>query len=240
MKKEKIAAASASWQLIALLSTFMVAVAVGVIILYPQKSLPILQPGDLNPALVDSQDWSREQHSIAAFDLINHLGDTISKADVIGDVLIVDFFFTRCATICPIMTTNLSKVRDALEEGEGWKILSHSVTPEADSVPVLRDYAHRMNAEHSNWWFLTGAKKEIYRLARRSYFACYDEASGGDGGMQDFVNTENVVLVDQQGRLRGFYDGTSETSMNQLIEDCLWLLDEKKRKKKATDDVEFK
>ena len=85
-----------------------------------------------------------------------------------------------------------------------------------------------MDAEHENWWFLTGEKKEIYRLARRSYLACYDEARGGDGGMQDFVHTENVVLVDQKGRLRGFYDGTSELSMNQLVEDCQWLLQEKK------------
>jgi protein SCO1/2 len=84
-----------------------------------------------------------------------------------------------------------------------------------------------MNAEHPNWWFLTGEKREVYRLARRSYFACYDELNGGDGGLQDFVHTENVVLVDKQGRLRGFYDGTSESSINQLIEDCTWLLQEK-------------
>lgn len=228
MKKQNVTGSTAPWQLIALLITFTVAVAVGVVILYPNKSLPILQPSDLNPALVDAQDWSREQHTIASFNLINQFGDTVRLQDVLGDVLIADFFFTRCATICPIMTSNLTKVRDVLEEEKGWRILSHSVTPEADSVPVLRDYALRMNAEHSNWWFLTGAKEEIYRLARRSYFACYDQASGGDGGMQDFVHTENVVLVDQLGRLRGFYDGTSESSMNQLIEDCLWLIGQKK------------
>ena len=197
MKKQNVTGSTAPWQLIALLITFTVAVAVGVVILYPNKSLPILQPSDLNPALVVAQDWSREQHTIASFNLINQFGDTV-------------------------------RLQDVLEEEKGWRILSHSVTPEADSVPVLRDYALRMNAEHSNWWFLTGSKEEIFRLARRSYFACYDEASGGDGGMQDFVHTENVVLVDQLGRLRGFYDGTSESSMNQLIEDCLWLIGQKK------------
>ena len=226
--KNKTTQSHVSWQLMSLLSTFAVAVAAGVYILYPSKSIPILQPGDLNPALVDSQDWSREQHTIAPFNLINHLGDSIQLEDVLGDVIIVDFFFTRCATICPIMTSNLTKVRDELDLEMGWRILSHSVTPEADSASVLNAYAKRMDAEHENWWFLTGEKKEIYRLARRSYFACYDEARGGDGGMQDFVHTENVVLVDQKGRLRGFYDGTSELSMNQLIEDCQWLLQEKK------------
>lgn len=215
-------------QLIALVATFIAAVIVGVFILYPRKSLPIIQPGDLNPALVDAQDWNREQHLIAAFGLINHLGDSIHLKDVEGDVLIVDFFFTRCATICPIMTKNLTVVKEALDGEDGWRMLSHSVTPEADSVSILSAYAKRMDAEHPNWWFLTGDKREIYRLARRSYFACYDEANGGDGGLQDFVHTENVVLVDQGGRLRGFYDGTSESAMNQLIEDSRWLLQEKK------------
>jgi len=84
-----------------------------------------------------------------------------------------------------------------------------------------------MGAEHDCWWFLTGAKKEIYRLARSSYFACYDEANGGDGGLQDFVHTENVVLIDTQGRLRGFYDGTSEEAINQLIGDAKFLLEKK-------------
>ena len=84
-----------------------------------------------------------------------------------------------------------------------------------------------MGAEDRRWWFLTGSKKEIYRLARRSYFACYDEAQGGDGGLQDFVHTENVVLVDRLGRLRGFYDGTSESAMNQLVEDARWLIEKK-------------
>tara|TARA_B100000767_G_scaffold184378_1_gene172024 strand:+ start:3573 stop:4286 length:714 start_codon:yes stop_codon:yes gene_type:complete len=227
-------------QLLALAVVFSIAVVVGVIILYPSKSLPIIQPSELNPALVDSQDWNREQHSIGPFSLLNHLGDSIKLADVLGDVLIVDFFFTRCATICPIMTKNLAGVKNALNTELGWRMLSHSVTPQADSVSVLSAYAKRMNAEHPNWWFLTGDKSEIYRLARRSYFACYDEANGGDGSMQDFVHTENIVLVDQQGRLRGFYDGTSEFAMNQLIEDCQWLLDENNQKKNANDDVEFK
>ncbi|MDB4694131.1 SCO family protein [Flavobacteriales bacterium] len=214
-------------QLLALLITFALAVCIGALILYPNKSLPVLHPADLNPALVDARDWSRSQHNITSFDLINHHGENIQLDDVLGQVLIVDFFFTRCATICPIMTSNLTKVRDAFHGKAGWRILSHSVTPKADSASVLAAYAKRMNAEHPNWWFLTGEKKEVYRLARRSYFACYDEASGGDGGLQDFVHTENVVLVDQQGRLRGFYDGTSESSINQLIEDCDWLLQEK-------------
>ncbi len=210
-----------------LASVFAISVAIGAFILAPTHVLPIYQPSQLNPALVDPVAWEDENHRISDFELVNHLGDTVSLNDVEGEVLIVDFFFSRCATICPIMTSNLTRVPTELNSHDSWRILSHSVTPVADTPEVLSAYAKKMNAEDRRWWFLTGSKKEIYRLARKSYFACYDEAQGGDGGLQDFVHTENIVLVDRLGRLRGFYDGTSESSINQLIEDARWLLQKK-------------
>ena len=210
-----------------LLLVFSVGVGIGVRELTPERSLPIIQPHELNPALVDPSAWSNEDHRIMDFTLVNHHGDTVSLQDVQGEVLIADFFFSRCATICPIMTKNLTAVTKALSGTKGWRILSHSVTPAADTPEVLAAYANKMGADHPRWWFLTGPKKDIYRLARRSYFACYDEAQGGDGGMQDFVHTENIVLVDANGRLRGFYDGTSEEAINQLIEDARLLLEKK-------------
>ena len=210
-----------------LAAVFAISVLIGVGILAPNKALPIYQPSQLNPALVDPVAWEEENHRISDFELVNHLGDSVRLNDVKGEVLIVDFFFSRCATICPIMTTNLTRIPRELDSYEGWKILSHSVTPVADTPEVLRAYAEKMGAEDRRWWFLTGSKKETYRLARRSYFACYDEAQGGDGGLQDFVHTENVVLVDRLGRLRGFYDGTSESAMNQLVEDARWLIEKK-------------
>ena len=193
----------------------------------PEEDLPIYQPSQLNPALVDPSAMRAEDHRILDFELVNHLGDTVSLADIEGQILVVDFFFSRCATICPLMTQNLQRIHDRLDPQMPVRILSHSVTPAADTPGVLAAYADRMDASHPNWWFLTGVKKEIYRLARTSYFACYDEAQGGDGGMQDFVHTENVVLVDAQGRLRGFYDGTSEEAINQLIADAQFLLEKK-------------
>ena len=105
--------------------------------------------------------------------------------------------------------------------------MSHSVTPQADSVSVLNRYAEKHGANSDLWWFLTGEKKEIYKLARRSYFSCLDE---GDGGFQDFVHTENIVLVDGKGRLRGFYDGTDSKSMSQLFSDLEFLLEKKSEK----------
>lgn len=190
------------------------------------ERLPVYQPSQINPALVDPSILYEEDHRILDFSLINQLGDTVSLSDVEGSILIVDFFFTRCATICPILTSNLKLIQDRLPDGV--RILSHSVTPVADSVSVLSSYALKNGADSSLWWFLTGQKDEIYKLARKSYFACLDE---GDGGYQDFVHTENVVLVDTQGRLRGFYDGTREEGISQLYQDLTRLIEENFKKK---------
>jgi len=208
------------------ISVFAAIVLVAIISTYlgffkTEYRLPIYQPSDINPALVDAVLMNETDHRITDFTLINHLGDTIHLSDVADQILIIDFFFTRCATICPLMTSNLKLVHDRLPEGV--RILSHSVTPKADSVSVLSAYADKYAASPSKWWFLTGEKDEVYRLARRSYFACLDE---GDGGYQDFVHTENVVLVDPEGRLRGFYDGTSGKEISQLYRDLEVLLKE--------------
>ena len=193
----------------------------------PEEDLPVYQPSQLNPALVDPSAMRAEDHRILDFELVNHLGDTVTLADVEGQILMVDFFFSRCATICPVMTQNLKRIHDRLDAQMPVRILSHSVTPQADSVSVLNRYAEKHGANPELWWFLTGEKKEIYKLARRSYFSCLDE---GDGGFQDFVHTENIVLVDEKGRLRGFYDGTDSKSMSQLFNDLQVLLEKKSDK----------
>ena len=193
----------------------------------PEEDLPVYQPSDLNPALVDASAMREEDHRVLDFELINHLGDSVSLEDVAGDILVVDFFFTRCATICPLMTQNIKRVHDRLDPQMPVRILSHSVTPQADSVSVLNRYAEKHGANPALWWFLKGEKTEVYRLARQSYFSCLDE---GDGGFQDFVHTENIVLVDAKGRLRGFYDGTDEKAMSQLFNDLTFLLKKKSEK----------
>ena len=195
---------------------------------YEPWDLPIYEPSQLNPALVDPAALTSKRHCILDFALINHLGDTVTQEDVRGQILVVDFFFTRCATICPLMTTNLQRIHDRLSPGAPVRILSHSVTPVADSVSVLNAYAEKHNANPDRWWFLTGPKNHIYELARRSYFSCLDE---GDGGFQDFVHTENVVLVDDHGRLRGFYDGTDSKAMSRLLSDLDFLIEKKSEKK---------
>ena len=216
-------------RIVSFFAIFFTSVAIAYVMYFrPEDDLPIYQPSQLNPALVDLSAMREENHRILDFNLVNHLGDTVTLADVQGQILVVDFFFTRCATICPLMTKNLKRIHDRLPADAPVQLLSHSVTPEADSVSVLKAYADKHEADPGRWWFLTGPKDDIYTLARKSYFACLDE---GDGGYQDFVHTENVVLVDAQGRLRGFYDGTSQEDITQLFSDLSFLLKKKSEKK---------
>lgn len=210
------------WGLIAYVGVAIVAIAIGTVLLTPDEQLPIYQPSDLNPALVDPEVMGHEEHRILPFTLVNQLGDTVTQQDVAGQVLVVDFFFTRCATICPMLTSNMKRVQDSFMAEEGVRLLSHSVTPVADSVSVLAAYAEANGVESRRWWMLTGPKPDVYRLARQSYFAALDE---GDGGLQDFVHTENIVLVDTLGRLRGFYDGTDLDEVNRLVRDLQFLLE---------------
>lgn len=215
-------------RIVSFFAIFFTSVAIAYVMYFrPEDDLPIYQPSQLNPALVDPSAMREENHRILDFNLVNHLGDTVTLADVQGQILVVDFFFTRCATICPLMTKNLQRIHDRLGPDAPVQLMSHSVTPVADSVSVLAAYADKHGADPDLWWFLTGEKSEIYTLARKSYFSCLDE---GDGGFQDFVHTENIVLVDDQGRLRGFYDGTDSKAMSQLFSDLEFLLEKKREK----------
>lgn len=194
----------------------VIGIGIAYTIIKPEDSLPVYQPSDINPALVDEVVRNKEDHRISDFELVNQMGDTVSLKGVEGKILIVDFFFARCQTICPVMNKNMAKVQDYFQDSEDIMLLSHSVTPDIDSVSVLYDYGVEFGADPEKWWLMTGPKKQIYDLARKSYFAVLDE---GDGGLQDFIHTENVILVDPYGRLRGYYDGTSEEEMGKLVQD---------------------
>lgn len=212
---------------LAFLGIVAVAVGIGYQLLKPSDELRIFHPKDLDARLVDpAVRNTKGEHHISDFALVDQLGRTITLADVKDRIIVADFFFTTCATICPKMTTQMERVQEAYKADDRVVILSHSVTPEMDSIPVLADYAALHRADPDRWHFLTGDRKQIYALARRSYFACLDE---GDGGPQDFVHTENFVLVDAQRRIRGFYDGTNPTDVDRLIGDIGKLLAEERK-----------
>lgn len=190
----------------------------------PRKTLPIYNPRDVNPELVDSTvQHLGYNHKIADFAFTNQNGKIISQKDYEGKIYVADFFFTTCPTICPKMTDNMVWLQNEIKNNEKVKLLSFSVTPDIDSVPVLKKYAEEKGVLDSKWNLLTGDKKDIYYLARKSFLVV---KTGSPEEMYDMVHTENFVLVDQKNRIRGFYDGTNLEEVKQLLEDINFLCQE--------------
>ena len=195
--------------------------------LVPEKSLPIYQPSMVNPELVDEdKQHIRKYHTISDFSLTNQNGKTITQKEYENKIYIADFFFTTCPTICPIMTENMVKLQEILKDNHEILLLSHSVTPEIDSVPVLKAYAEKKGVNDAKWNMVTGDRIQIYDLARKSYLVAQEDPDGNNYAM---IHTENFVLVDAKKRIRGFYDGTNWEAMEQLLEDiAILLLEEEK------------
>jgi protein SCO1/2 len=192
--------------------------------LKPKKTLPIYNPADVNPELVDSTvQYIQKYHTIADFSFTNQNGKTITQKDYEDKIYVADFFFTTCGSICPIMTTNMVDVQKAFLNNPKVMLLSHTVFPETDSVPILKKYAIKKGVIDRKWNLVTGDKKVIYTMARKSYLAV---KLGKPSELYDMVHTENFVLVDTKRRVRGFYDGTKKEEIQRLIEDINWLLNE--------------
>ena len=199
-------------------------------LLSPKKTLPIYSPRDINPELVDSTvQHIGNDHKIADFAFTNQNGKVITQKDYENTIYVADFFFTTCPTICPKMTDNMVWLQNQLKSNPEVKLLSFSVTPDIDTPDVLKKYAVEKGVDDSRWNLVTGNKKDIYYLARKSYLAV---KTGKPEELYDMVHTENFILVDKNKRIRGFYDGTNldqptndpkTKNMKQLLEDILWL-----------------
>ncbi|MEJ6737376.1 MAG: SCO family protein [Flavobacteriales bacterium] len=192
------------------------------------KILKVYNPIDLNPELVDESLRNVDRfHRVGSFNLTDQGGNEVTENNFKDKIYITDFFFVTCPTICPKMTKQMDRVYHEFEENDDISFLSHTVMPESDSVSVLKAYADEIGVSADKWKFVTGDRKQIYNLARKTYFAAVTE---GDGGPDDFVHTENFVLVDKEKKLRGFYDGTSKKDVDRLIVDIYALLEEYKEK----------
>jgi protein SCO1/2 len=182
----------------------------------PKKVLPVYQPTDVTTELVDSTiQHVKKYHTIADFSLTNQNGEQITQKDYEGKIYVADFFFTTCQTICPVMTDHMVTIQKELQQDNEVLLLSHTVTPEIDSVPQLKKYALEKGINDNKWNLVTGPKKEIYDLARKSYLAAKDLPYSD----YDLIHTENFVLVDKKRRIRGFYDGTNPDDIAKLLED---------------------
>ena len=201
-------------------------------VLKPKKSLPIFSPSDVNPELVDSTvQYIAKNHTISDFKFTNQNGKTITEKNYKGKIYVADFFFTTCPTICPKMTTNMAWLQNQIKNNPKVMLLSHSVTPDIDSVPVLKKYALEKGVIDGKWNLVTGDKKAIYYIARKSYMVV---KTGKPEELYDMVHTENFVLIDAKRRIRGYYDGTNLDgptepgikNVKQLLEDILFLCSE--------------
>lgn len=182
----------------------------------PKPVLKVYQPADVAAELVDTTlQYVKKYHTIADFSLTNQNGETITQDDYKDKIYVADFFFTTCQTICPIMTDHMVKIQKALKDDHEVLLLSHTVTPEIDSVPQLKKYALQKGVDDAKWNLVTGDKKEIYDLARKSYLAAKDVPYSD----HDLIHTENFVLVDKKKRIRGFYDGTDPEAIDKLLAD---------------------
>ena len=183
----------------------------------PIETLPIYSPSMVSKELVEENiQFIKKYHKIKDFSMKNQNGETITQEFYNDKIYVADFFFTTCPTICPIMTENMGYIQEKIKNDSDILLLSFSVTPEIDSVEQLKKYALEKNVIDSKWNLVTGNKKDIYNLARKSYLVA---KTNGDGGKYDMIHTENFVLVDKEKRIRGFYDGTNSKEMDQLLND---------------------
>lgn len=186
------------------------------VILKPVEVLPVYQPAEVNEKLVDSSIIHvAKYHKISDFKLTNQNGKEITQANYKDKIYVADFFFTTCQDICPVMTKNMYQLQEELKNDNQILLLSHTVIPEVDTVEQLKKYAIENNVDDSKWNLVTGDKKQIYELARKSYLAVEDS----NYSQYDMIHTENFMLIDKERQIRGFYDGTNSEDINRLLKD---------------------
>ncbi|MBD0403935.1 SCO family protein [Flammeovirga sp. EKP202] len=191
-----------------------------------EKQLPFYNTPDFTPHFLssDQEVESKITHSIADFEMKNQHNQTITQKDIEGKIHVANFIFTSCGSICPVMTENMKIVDDEFSGDNDIQLMSYTVTPWIDNVEVLNEYVTAKEITSENWHFLTGTKGEIYQLARQSYFA--EEDLGFTKDSTEFLHTEHFILVDQNKKIRGIYNGTLKLEMRQLVKDIQVLKEE--------------
>lgn len=161
--------------------------------------------------------------TVMGFEFINQNNKLINESSWDDKIVIVDFFFTHCPSICPAMTSNMKRVQESFQNDENIQLASFTVDPERDNPAKLNAYAKKFSLNEKNWDLLTGKKEDLYRFARKGLFLV---TTDGDGGDNDFIHSERLVLIDKQKRIRGYYDGTENDKVNNLINDIKKLKNE--------------
>jgi protein SCO1/2 len=190
------------------------------------NELPIYGNRDVKVSIVDGKEVIDTIYAtIPNFRLINQNGDTVTEKVMEGKIAVVDFFFTTCPTICPIMKREMIRVYQEFQQNEKVILLSHTIDPEHDTIEVLQDYSKRLGSDGKQWQFLTGERAYIYELAEKGYYSTAMADSTEPGG---FVHSGGLILIDEKKRVRGIFNGTNSADTDKLIEAIHLLLNEDK------------
>jgi protein SCO1/2 len=190
------------------------------------NELPIYGNRDVKVSVVDGKEVIDTIYAtVPNFTLINQNGDTVTESIIEGKITVVDFFFTSCPTICPIMKREMIRVYQEFQQNEKVVMLSHTIDPEHDTIEVLQDYSRRLGSDGKQWQFLTGERTYIYELAEKGYYSTAMADSTEPGG---FVHSGGLILIDEKKRVRGIFDGTNSADTDKLIEAIHLLLNEDK------------
>ena len=187
--------------------------------------LPFINRPDFTPEwIAENEESYKNIHTIPPFSFTDQDGQTVTEKTVTGKIYVADFIFTRCGSICPKMTANMDILQERFKNDDGVLFLSHSVTPNMDSVPVLKEYAKNKGVISGKWHLLTGNVDDIYRLAKKQYYAgdtiCFYQTGN------EFLHTENFLLIDKHRRIRGVYNGTLAIEMDRITDDINTLKEE--------------
>lgn len=179
-------------------------------------TLPFFNSGEFTPEWIEpTSKLYKNIHKIPDFSFVNQEGNTVTQKDYLGKIYVADFFFTSCTGICRDLSLNMKLLQEEFKNDPTVLLLSHSVTPEMDSVSVLKKYANEYGIESSKWNLVTGNKEAIYELARTAYFSDEDFVKTKEAS--EFIHTENFLLVDKKGRIRGVYNGTLKLESKRLM-----------------------
>jgi protein SCO1/2 len=196
------------------------------VIVNEEETLPFFDQPDWTPEWINKNDSAYGNiHSIPSFSFTDQDGNKITEQTIEGKIYVANFFFAKCNNICPKMMSNMYKLQEAFINDDELLLLSHSVTPEDDDVSVLKKFAEENKVSSSKWHLLTGDKTETYRLAKKEYFA--GDSVGYYQTGNEFLHTENFILIDKQRRIRGVYNGTLAVEIERIMQDIMILKEEK-------------
>ncbi len=179
------------------------------------KTLPIMGRKQAVTKTIDGKTVTDTVYqTIPTFKYVNQYGDSITDKTLNGNIYVADFFFTTCPSICPVMQRNMLNVYNAFKDTTGFKIISYSIDPQHDSVPILKKYADKLGISGNNWWLLQGSKNETYQLAKSYLVSVQEKNPAGE-----YIHDGYFILIDKQKRIRGTYEGTDPKEVDKLIED---------------------